>query len=840
MTVIKEEGVARTLRPSNRSVTNRLFSGLEHLRRVIRIPIAVLALFTPAMAAVPLGCTGSTSLGTFQLLVRPFSRGSQLPLKSVAAIGAGSRIIWNPVHLPPQASASAEVAPVLVPVSDDDNLITLEPRRAGTRTEWQLPESPQVIALVFGPQGLSEGKIKSLVTRNRELLKQLADYAEQSSQVESLVQELADSEQSGASADAALKGFGAQYGVSLPKLDTKASSNQQAVLLLKTVLPASNTYDPLAPQTAQIQQTGGLAASVAGLFFGSSVGLAVGGTALFQNLKTSLFPSTEFRSAFAQAADHDGLTLCTKSRVPKSKTRSAYLWAYRVPELKMPNVSLVGKPHLPLGSKSALPLKVAGTSGVKELERVRQWRLTLVSGAASIPADVRLASAADSVEIDLSTAKVPAGDYQLAATWDWDTLPVTGTLHLDPYSDFSRAQFAHGSRDLLVEGNGNVTVALAGTDFEYLEKAAVEPAVRAAKPAQTNFELPLGPRRGPQPSVEVTIDTSKRGNYRLLLTQADGVAHEIPFTVLPPNPKVSNLPVHVNLDEAREGIRLEGSGMDRVEAVSSDAGLVIGAPEPHGWSGEIKLKSGLVRGQSFPLLLKVKGLESPVAVSDAIEVVGPRPKIRAVQKSLADSLGIEIGTDELPAGTSAGLVLTVDNLHDPADTAPASRPRLELGCKTGELRQSLTLSPGEPSGGASLTFAGPGALYLSGDPGIVGYAGCRLAATVMVDPEGRSDPFVLGRVIRIPHLDKFILTTEKIGDSSYAGILEGRDLDVIEKAGWDAQHGVLVESIPTPVPGDPTRQTLRLALPWPSPAPHAPLYVWLRGERTGRKTAVEY
>ena len=197
MIIVIEEGrVAHTRRPNNRSVTNRLFSGLAHLRRVIRILIAVLTLVTPAMAAVPLGCTGSTSLGTFQLLVRPFSRGSQLPLKSVAAIGAGSRIIWNPVHLPPQASASAEVAPVLVPVSDDDNLITLEPRRAGTRTEWQLPESPEVIALVFGPQGLSEGKIKSLVTRNRELLKQLADYAEQSSQVESLVQELADSEQS--------------------------------------------------------------------------------------------------------------------------------------------------------------------------------------------------------------------------------------------------------------------------------------------------------------------------------------------------------------------------------------------------------------------------------------------------------------------------------------------------------------------------------------------------------------------------------------------------------------------------------------------------------------------
>ena len=85
----------------------------------------------------------------------------------------------------------------------------------------------------------------------------------------------------------------------------KASSDQQAVLLLKALIPASNTYDPLAARSAQVQQSGGLAASVAGMFFGNAVGLAAGGAALFQNLKTALFPNTEFRSAFAQAADKD-------------------------------------------------------------------------------------------------------------------------------------------------------------------------------------------------------------------------------------------------------------------------------------------------------------------------------------------------------------------------------------------------------------------------------------------------------------------------------------------------------------------------------------------------------
>ena len=229
----------------------------------------------------PAGCAGSASLGTFQLSVRPFSQGPLLPLKSVSAIQAGAHLLWNPVHLPPQASGSAEVTAVLVPAASDGILITLEPRKAGKRTEWQLLHRPQVIALVYGPQGLSEGKVKSMVTRNQDLLRQLADYAEQSSQVESLVQELADAEQSGASPDSVLKGVSSQYSVSTQKLNTTASSNQQALLLLKALIPASNTYDPLASQSAQVQQSGGVAASVAGLFFGNPVGLAAGGAALF-------------------------------------------------------------------------------------------------------------------------------------------------------------------------------------------------------------------------------------------------------------------------------------------------------------------------------------------------------------------------------------------------------------------------------------------------------------------------------------------------------------------------------------------------------------------------------
>jgi hypothetical protein len=569
------------------------------------------------------------------------------------------------------------------------------------------------------------------------------------------------------------------------------------------------------------------------MFFGNPVGLAVGGAALLQNLKTVLFPDTEFRSAFAQTVDKDGMAFCTKNPASRSKTRTAYLWAYRVPELKKPVVSLAGAPHLPIGSKSALALEHGEAAKSKALERARDWRLTPVSGGPSIPVEVKPGSPG-SLEIDLSKANIPAGDYHLAATWDWEPLPVSGTLHLHPYADFAHVALARGEQDKLVEGAGNVAVELSGADFEFVEKVALESSAPDARPADVRFALPIGKRAGPQNSLTVNIDTAKQGSYHLVLAQSDGVAHKVPLTILPPNPKISNLPIRLNMGETRQGIRLLGSGLERIEAASSDAGEIAGAPTTHHWSGHIQLKAGLVKDQRFPLLLKVKGLDNPLTVPDAIEIVGPRPKILSVRKSLAAPPGIEIAADELPAGTAAGLVLTVKSLHE------AIRPRLELGCETGALRQALTLSPSEPSAGASLTFAGPGVLYLSVDPGAVGYAGCRMAAAVILDPEGRSDRFVLGRVIRVPRLDKFTLTSEKVGDSSYAGVLEGSDLDVIEKTGWDAEHGVPVDSIPTPVPGDPGRQTLRVVLPWPAPGPHALLYVWLRGETQGRKTAVAY
>ena len=822
------------------------FSGASRVLTVVNrivLPLAagVLCAFaataaeTSTAASLPPGCIGSTPLGRVKLSVSCPWKGGPLPISDIATVPPGARLIWDPVHLSPHLAQKGEIAALVISETHGD-LIVMPASKAGERAEWDLPRGASVVALVLGPEGLNMTKVKKLIAGDDDLLPQLAAYAQQTSQVEALVQALANSEQQGSGTQAALKGFASAWGVAMPKLDSAASSGQQAATLLGAVLPTANAYDPLAPATSQVQQTTGLAAAVAGLFFGNAVGLASGGMALVTNLKAGLFPDTEFRSTFAQTSGTE-MAFCTKSQAAKARTRLAYLWAFKVPELKTPSAAIEGASYLPLGAKSEIKLKPAEGFTVKELARAKNWRLEPETSkadskqAAAISVPVTVGSAADTLQVDLTKAKAAAGDYTLAAAWDWDTLTV-GTLHLRPFADFSKVQIPAASRDKLVEGSGEVTVPLTGADFEFVEKAALQSTRKGAAAKPVSFDLLKGARLGEQNSMTVDIDTGTPGAYKLLLAQVDGTQHAVPVTVLPPHPKLSNLPIHVNLGEAEQALRLEGTGIDRVEGVTTEAGKLTGGVVVDGaWRGTLRLKEGARPEEKFALALHVKGMDAPVTVADAIVVEAARPKIVSARKSLLDDSGLEIRDGELPAGMNVGFIISVERLQD-ADGS--GRPRLELNCRGGDLRKALALAPDEPVKGATLSLAGADSLYLALDPGMVGYRGCELSAKVVAGERGASNAFVLGRVVRLPALEKFTLTGESLGNNQYAGTLQGRDLDLIEKAGWDAQNGVPVVGIPAPI--SPTEQTLKLALPWPAPAPHAPLYVWLSGEQTGRRT----
>ena len=581
---------------------------------------------------------------------------------------------------------------------------------------------------------------------------------------------------------------------------------------------------------------------MAGLFFGTPVTLAAGGAALFLNFRTMMFPDTDLRSAFAQPVAFNGLELCSKAKGGKSRTRVAYLWAVRVPDAAPPSLSLPVDVHLPLEWKSNLKATCATVAQLKLLPRVRAWELVSANQRAPVPVTVAVGASDDTLTLDLTHAKLPAGEYHLAAYWDWDPLEVKGTVTLHHIADLSPAKLTPESEDRLVSGNGSVSIELTGADFEFVQKAAIKRA-GDGKPAasEISITLPKGAGGGEQRTLTAGVDTSTLhpGEYLLELTQTNGSMVDIPITIHSPNPKVLNLPFRANLGEPQQRLSLHGSGLERIFRLSSDAATWELAPVPpdsHDLIDRavvVKLGSAAKRGEVLAIRMQVSGIHEPIQIPAALEVAGPRPKILSARTSFAQQADIALHDGEIPAGSAASFALDAQTAGD--------RPTIEVGCRQpGDTKRALVLHPGDRDGGTQLDIVGEGILYLAMDPGVVGHSGCELTATISDATSGSSDPYTLGRVIRLPQIDKFSLTDQRLGSSLYAGILTGRDLQLIEKTGWNAQDGYPAQGTPTPLAGNPPAQTLKIALPWPPPSPRAPLFIWLRGERQGRKSDAKY
>jgi hypothetical protein len=248
----------------------------------------------------------------------------------------------------------------------------------------------------------------------------------------------------------------------------------------------------------------------------------------------------------------------------------------------------------------------------------------------------------------------------------------------------------------------------------------------------------------------------------------------------------------------------------------------------------VKLQPEARRGEMLNASVSVQDIDTPLTFPGALQVAGPRPKISGFSLSLAQQPDVLLSQGEIPAGAPISFSLMTHNTD--------AHPALSLTCANdGFAKTPLLLHPGDRTPIAQLDFAGEDGLFLSVDPGVVGQSGCHLAATIATESAGTSDPTVLGNVIRLPRIEKFGLTEDKLSSTLYVGNLTGIDLQIIEKTGWDAKTGYPVQGIPTPIPGSITQeQTLKVELPWPPPSPHAPIYVWLRGETTGRLTDVKY
>ncbi len=827
-------------------------------------------------AATP-PCAGTLNVSRFRLTVQPAKGGTPLPLQEMNIIDAGEKVKYEPLHIPPAIRDKARIALILVAVAKAEpkdeakgqaeegkenseneesakdakkeakqDIHVLEARPAKDAQEWDIPARASVVGVVFGPHGLDVKKVSSMVIKNPDLIPQLTEYAEQTEKVGALVEALTEYQQQpdpNRNVNALLAGFGNDYNVAIPKVDVTQPSSQQAAVLMQALMPSLQTFDPItSTPTGVVTQSAGLAGAVAAMFFGSPVGLAAGGAGLFLNMRALFFPDTDFRSAFTQPFETTGLALCAKNEAEKPRTRVAYLWMMKVPDAAAPTVAVAETAYVPIGGKSALKVSFTKPAESKLLTRAHGWELVSAKDHADVPLKVQVGTPDDSLDLDLTKTKLPPGEYHLAALWDWEPLQVKGDIDLRPLGDFTKAKVAQESADHLVAGAGPVKVQLTGTDFEFVEKVAMAKAGdKKATPKEITFTLPKGKAQGDQESMETEVDTSAvgAGSYRLILTQADGSSHDVTLMIHPPNPTLEGLPLRANLGEPQQTVVLRGTRLERITRLTTDDAvweLAPVKPDAHDVTerkATVKLQAAAHRGELAGASVSVQDIQTPLAFSGALEVAGPRPKIAGVSLSLAQQPDVYLSEGEIPAGAETSFSLLTHNLD--------AHPALSLTCANdGFVKTPLVLHPGDRTTTAQLDFSGEDGLFLSVDPGVIGQSGCQLAATLTTESAGSSDPTVLGRVIRLPRIDKFALTEEKLNSTLYAGDLTGADLQIIEKTGWDSKTGFPVQGIPTPVPGSPQEQTLKVELPWPPPSPHAPLYVWLRGEATGRLTDVKY
>jgi len=297
--------------------------------------------------------------------------------------------------------------------------------------------------------------------------------------------------------------------------------------------------------------------------------------------------------------------------------------------------------------------------------------------------------------------------------------------------------------------------------------------------------------------------------------------------------------LRANLGQTQQTFALEGTGLERIEEITSRGATWDLAPVPadtknvHNRMATLKLNPKMKKGETLDASLKVSELHSPLKIYDVVQVVGPRPRVISASESAAQTTDVALRQGEVAAGGPLSFAIQTENA--------GANPSLELTCANqSDVKMPLSLHPGDRSEGTQLDFAGEGILFLSVDPGSVGRSGCQLQATVTMDDTGTSDPYTLGRVIRLPHIEKFTLTDQKKGSDLFLGSLTGQDLQTIDRTGWDGQAGYPVQGIPVPVAGNPQEQNLQIELSWPPPSPRAPLYVWLRGETTGRLTEARY
>ncbi len=767
-----------------------------------------------AMAVAPAssGSCGanSSTVGTFQLLVqRP--DGTKLPIRSVQVLNKDYKILYKPVNLPADIKKEARVSLVYMESGSDAAMSVMEMVPAATPAEWSMPARGRVLVFAFGPQGLDEKKVTNLVTKDKRLISQMTQYAEQTSQTEDNLELLStlEAEDDEPSAD-----------------QVRANSSDRMLAALVRALSGTN-YGLDATGQARRAPIVSMKDKAMDGFFANAGGLFIGG-GMLPDVKNWLFPETDFRSVFSVAGPEDSLQLCGRFLpTGTGRTKTVYLWAHRFSDAPPPSIALANTTHIPGSAKSQLPLQPGPDPLL--IEKIRDWVLKPAGKGSDVP--VRVAVQGRALEIDPRNSQLAAGSYQLAGRWDFQQLKVEGNVDVYSIDNLESAKPLTSSLDKLVTGSGPVRLDLEGADFQFVKRVALR---RAGGQKALTEELDWQPPaiyQGPQKRLSVELDTDRLrpGNYVLSLSSPNGINRDLPLSIVPAPPQIDNLPIRLAQDSAEQSFTLKGRGLDRIESIASEFAkfrlAAFDPARPNERLGMALLQPAAKSGALLAMNVIVPGVARGIPVLAAMQVSGPKPRITSVKLALPENLGITPKAEELPAGSFISVSIKIE----PADLKPA----LKLQCADfGKTFEELAINVGEKKAGAKLEIVGPGHLFLTFDPGLLGPSGCQVNAVLMGDTA--SDPAKLGRVIRFPRIEMFWMTDEKASGGNFLGILSGSDLELIERTGWDASKGLPVDAMPTTTAGTGLQQTLKVAMPWPSPTPRAPIYIWLRGESQGR------
>ncbi len=776
-----------------------------------------------SLAAFAGTCNGTSAVGTFRLLVKPPTGANPLAMRSVNNIAANSKITYEPIQLPDSLKKNGKLAIVIVPADLDQRAVSgatvLEPKPAGVTSEWTAPFRIGTLLVVFAPQGLDEKRVANLVSRDDELIDDLARYAERTVQLEGSLETLnvLDEEEETVEDPARTMRGG--------------TPAEQAVFTLARALnPTSTYFNPLnGGRTVGPQTRSGLAAD---MFFENAGGLFPGGGALSM-AKTWLMPDSEFRTVYAETAAPDGLTLCAQKSLAKTRNRIVYLWGYQLTNANAPKFTQTSDLSIATGARSTIALRTANREEWPLLDRVRDW--SLVDAGTNKETPVRLRTAARGwAEIDLRKVEVAPGSYKLRGRWDWETINIDGAWRVSTAGDLKQSRLTAESEAKLVENTGMAAIEVEGTDFQFVDHVRLKRAGKlGAINTELEFQLPQGYRRGPQNRLELELNTEifHSGAYLLSVQQMNGKSAEIPLRVAPPPPRISNLPVLLNLGEAKQRVTLRGTDLDRLPpAIETPEGVKVQMLDGSDTERDaiVMLAANVKRGAR---------LRTPASSGLTFQVAGPKPNVTAATAALPDELPAALRDGELPSGTLVSFTIRADNVEAPAslvaDCGDATRSLGAMKIRLGERR----------AGGTKFdaSAAGAGTYFAAFDPGSVGQSGCDLQLSIESGASGKSAPFSAGRVVRLPRIASLAWTDEKSA-GGYVAVLRGADLEVIEKAGWEGQPGIAVAASPKAVSASSdVSQTLRVVLPWPPPSPLAPVTVWLRGDgsqQTGRKVVL--